>query len=585
MSPDLSDSSPQDHALLPRTRWLLPPEPPAALLRAHPPVIASALARRGITSAEEAAAFLRREAGDDNPFRLADMSEAVFRLRTALRAREPIAIYGDYDADGITASALLTQTLRALGGTVIPFIPHRERDGYGLKPAALEDLAQRGARVVVTVDCGIRASDEIEHARGLGLDVIVTDHHALPDDLPGALAVINPKRVDCRYGDLDLAGVGMAYKLAQALLRVEARESGGRAPLREEDLLDLVAVGTVADVVPLRGENRALVHRGLTALREARRPGLRALMASAKQAPARIDSRGIGYVIGPRINAAGRMADAETALRTLLATEPAEAKALAAELESLNQDRRAATEVAQVQAEATLAEEGAASEPFLLWASSDVALGVIGLVAGRLSSTHYRPAAVLRLEGETARASLRSIDELDLVAALSECDDLLLRWGGHARAAGLTVRTEYIPALTERLRRIAERAFDGLDLRPSLAIDAVVEPRRIDWALHEQLEALQPFGQSNRRPLLLARSVSVLGRRDVGRGRHLRLTLETGAGPLGAIAFGQGGRLSAIGDRLDLVFGLKVDTWRGEERLELDVRDLAVPGATDPRLG
>jgi single-stranded-DNA-specific exonuclease len=581
-----SSASPENlpAALRPRTRWQLPSEPPAALRRAFSPLLASALARRGFETVEEAQAFLARETSQDNPFRLADMNEAVFRLRAALRDGETIAVYGDYDADGITATALLTQTLRALGGEVIPFIPHRERDGYGLSAPALDDLARRGARVVVTVDCGIRAADEVEHARSLDLDVIVTDHHALPENLPGALAVINPRREDCRYGYVDLAGVGMAFKLAQALLRVEAQSNNGIAPLDETSLLDLVAVGTVADVVPLRGENRALVHRGLQVLRDARRPGMRALMAVAKQPPAQIDSRGIGYVIGPRINAAGRMADAEIALHTLLADEPARAKELAAELEALNLDRRAATEVAQAQAEATLAADIESGAPFLFWASPDVAIGVIGLVAGRLSGAHYRPAAALRLEGELARGSLRSIDELNLVDALAECDDLLVRWGGHARAAGLTVKHENVNALAERLKAIAERTFAGSDLRPSLEIDAEVAPEQINWALHEQMESLQPFGQSNRRPLLLARGVPVLRKSAVGQGRHARLTLQTGAGALGAIAFGQGDRIAAIGDRLDVVFGLKIDTWRGERRLELDVRDFAAPGLGSPPL-
>lgn len=567
----------QDRAgIAPRRRWRPPLPPPAALAELAPhPVLAAALARRGLREPEAARAFLAREAGDTNPFRLRDMDRAVTRLRAALRAGEPIAVYGDYDADGVTATALLCQALRALGGEPIPFIPHRERDGYGLSEHAIARLARRGARVLVTVDCGIRGAAEVAAAKGLGLDVIVTDHHSVPDELPEALAVINPRRGDDGYGFEGLAGVGMAFKLAQALLRVEAR-TGGTAPLAEDELLDLVALGTVADVVPLLGENRALVHRGLEVLRAARRPGVRALCEAASVEPAELRARDIAFVLGPRINAAGRMQEATAALQLLLAADPARAAELAGQLERMNHDRRAATDVALEAADAALA--GRTDEPLLFHASPDIALGVVGLVAGRLARAHDRPALVLRREDGRARGSMRSIPQLDAVAALEAADDLLLRWGGHPAAGGLTVALDRLDDLEARLRAFAAETLAGQDLRGELLIDAELRLAELDWDLYEALAELEPFGANNPEPLLLARGLEVRQARIVGTD-HLKMTVADGPARFEAIAFRQADLFDALGPRVDLVFRLSVNHWQGRSRLELVVEDMASPGA------
>ncbi len=594
---DPSSADPGD--LRPTHRWRIAPPAPDSLVRALPdlhPLALRALAARGLAEPAAVRAFLAHAAGDDNPFRIAGMDAAVARLRRAIQGREPIAVYGDYDADGVTATALLTETLGALGATQVgPFIPHRERDGYGVHAAALEELARQGARLVVTVDCGIRAGDEIAAAARSGLDIIVTDHHALPEALPQAVAVINPRRPDCGYGYVDLAGVGLAYKLAQALLRAEARSPAASAPagsggtstsgvaspaLAESDLLDLVALGTVADMVPLVGENRALVQRGLADLRAPRRPGIQALLRAAGKDPAALSARDLGFVAGPRLNAAGRMDDAQTALALLQARDAATAERLAAELEARNSARRAATAAAVDTVQARLGDQDI--PPFILASSLDIALGVLGLVASKLVDRYYRPAAVLRIEGEgeeaLARGSARSIPEFDVIAALDQCAELLVRHGGHARAAGFTVRQVDIPRLEARLIALAGAGIAGQDLRPTLDITAQVEPADLGWPLFAALAALEPFGEGNPRPLFLLRGARIGSRRTVGTsGQHLKLGIEggPGVGTLDAIAFGRGEAAPLLGHRADIVFWLSENVWQGRHRLELHVEDLA----------
>jgi len=557
----------------PACRWRIAPPPPAALAREladlHP-VVVRALARRGLTAAADARAFLDGAPPDDDPYRLAGMAPAVRRLRRAIDTGEVVVVYGDFDADGVTATALLVLTLRRLGAHVRWYIPHRQEDGYGVHDAALTRLAAEGARVVVTVDCGIRAVDEVAAAARAGLDVIVTDHHVLPEALPEAVAVINPRRPDCGYGFDGFAGVGLAYKLAQALLEGEGHDAA-------EGLLDLVAIGTIADIVPLVGENRALVLRGLAALGTARRPGVRALFRAAGLDPARLSARSVAFGLAPRLNAAGRMADAGTALELLLATDDAQADRLAGELEARNRSRREATDVALAGAEAAL--RGRTDDPFLLHADESTAYGVLGLVAGRLAERHYRPAAVVRVDGDEARGSARSIPELDISAALDAAADLLVRYGGHARAAGFTVRTRDLEALRRRLAGHAALALAGRDLRPTLDVDAEVQAADLDLGLCRALDALEPFGEGNPAPLCVLADAVVAGRRVVGT-NHLKFVVEggPGVGSLDAIAFGQAGRAGTLGARADVVFALGLNHWGGTARLELKVVDWGPPG-------
>lgn len=556
------------------------PPPPQSLLDALPhldPITVRCLYRRGITDGDAAIAFLDARTKDDSPFDLAGLSAAVARLTEAIEAGESIVVYGDFDADGVTATAVLVETLQALGARVMPYIPHREREGYGLRRGTIEHLGAGGAELIVTVDCGIRAYEEIERARELGMDVIVTDHHALPEALPPAVAVVNPSRADCSYPHGELSGVGLAYKLSQGLLRTQ-RPHDDR--VSEASLLDLVAIGTVADVVPLVGENRSLVRRGVESLRRAERPGIRALLEAAHRDPASLSARDIAFVVGPRVNAAGRMDSADTALALLLTRDAAEARRLADEIEGLNTERRAATEKAVDRAEADIAKRDASW--FLVSASSDIGLGVAGLVAGRLAGARRRPVAVLNVDGDQARGSARSVPGFDLVGALDHVADRLVRFGGHAQAAGFTVRLDELDGVASALDAHAERELRHLDLRRVLEIDAELPPARVQRSLLRDLAVLEPHGEGNPSPLFVLRDVPVANLRTVGT-NHLRFVVEGGSatGSIDAIAFGQASRMASIGPRASMVCSLEDNTWRGQRTLELHVEDIADDAAVE----
>ncbi len=565
-----------------RKRWQIAAAVPETFLtrlsHLHP-LVARALYNRGLTDPAEAEAFLRGDPGPDDPFRLEGMNQAVDRLRRAIRADEPIAVYGDFDADGVTATALLVLALRALGGQVQPYIPHRLEEGYGLNRAALADLASQGTRVVVTVDCGIRFPQEIAYARRQGMDVIVTDHHIVGEEQLEAVAVVNPHQPGCGYAYKDLAGVGLAYKLAQALLRVNRRVPLRRqADLQEEDLLDLVALGTVADLAPLTGENRSLVIRGLERLNAEPRPGIDALMRQAGLRPGQVDATAIGYVLGPRLNAAGRIAHAKTAYQLLTAEYPEEAKRLAEHLDNLNQERQRLTAEAQERAR-EIAHVEQAEWPLLFIAAPDLPAGVVGLVASRLVEEFYRPAVVVEVGEEESRGSARSIPEFHITRALDTCADLLIQHGGHAAAAGFTVRTEDLDALRERLLAVAARELEGRELAPTLRIDAEVPLGEMSWSLWEALQQLEPFGEGNPEPLFVSRDVQVRRCRAVGSdGAHLKLLLSDGRAVWDGIAFRQGDWIDHLPNRIDIAYHLQLNEWNGQRRLQLNIQDIRPVG-------
>jgi single-stranded-DNA-specific exonuclease len=543
------------------------------------PLVAQVLFNRGLTEPDEAARFLDGRLELDDPFQLLDMDRAVKRLRRAIQEEEPLAIYGDFDADGVAATALLVLTLRALGGRVHPYIPHRVDEGYGLNGEALTELAGQGVRVVVTVDCGIRSPDEVAHARRLGMDVIITDHHTVGSCVPQAGAVVNPRQPNCAYPCKHLAGVGLAYKLAQALLRTNQQVPlSQEVGLREEDLLDLVALGTVADLAPLIGENRSLVRRGLERLNDAPRLGIEELMRQARAHRGKVDATTIGYVLGPRINAAGRMAHAKIAYQLLVADYPEEAKRLAQRLDALNKDRRRLTAEVLKEARQMALAEGTEG-PLLLIAGSDFPAGIVGLVAGRLMEEFYRPAVVVEQGSEWSKGSARSIPEFHITRALEACSDLLLRYGGHRAAAGFTVRTEYLPELKARLRGLAARELEGRELVPVLNVDASVPLREMTWELWEGLRALRPFGQENPEPVFVSQDVQVRHYRAVGADHaHLKLFLSDGRAVWDGIAFRQGEWVDRLPERIDIAYHLQLNEWKGEKRLQLNVQDIRPSG-------
>lgn len=563
-------------------RWqVAPPAPPSHIARfphLHPLVV-QVLYNRGVTDPADVAAFLGGEGRDVSPFALAGVAAAVTCLRQALRQGEPIAVYGDFDADGVTATVLLVQTLRALGGNVRPYIPHRVDEGYGLHKAALAHLAREGIRLIITVDCGVRSVDEVAYARRLGLDVVITDHHSVGPRLPEAVAVIDPKRADCPY-PCELAGVGVAYKLAQALLRSHRQTpvTPQEVHLEESDLLDLVALGTVADLAPLLGENRLLVQRGLASINRLERPGVEALCRQAGLKAGQVDATAIGFALGPRLNAAGRLTHAQEAYRLLETEYPAEAEQLAGQLDRLNRERQQLTLESHERAR-QLALQAGEETPLLFAAAPDFQAGIVGLVASRLVDEFYRPAVVVEVGKKYSKGSARSIPEFHITAALDECADLLVHHGGHAAAAGFTVPNERLDELAERLRGLAAEQLAGMELAPVLAVDAVVELAHMSGELYQELTRLEPCGYANPQPLFLSRNVRLLGQRAVGGdGRHLKLTLSDGRAVWDGIAFRLGEWAGKLPDRVDIVYHLEANEWNGQQRLQLNVQDVRPAG-------
>ncbi len=571
-------------------RWEVAAPAPSSYLsqlsHVHP-LMAQVLYNRGVPDAAAADAFLDGVDEAPNPFALPGVHRAVSRIRQALRRGELIAVYGDFDADGVTATALMVQTLEALGGHVKPYIPDRASEGYGLNKQALGALARDGVSLVITVDCGIRGHDEIAVADQLGLDVVVTDHHALGAELPAAAAVIDPhlapRSADALPGGAlpggafdGLAGVGVAYRLAQALLRVErqAPVADLAVSLAEEDLLDLVALGTVADVVPLRGQNRSLVRRGLEHLNAMERPGIRALSQQAGLKPGTVDATAIGYVLGPRINAAGRLADAQKAYRLLVTADPAEAQALASALDGLNRERQRMTHEAHQIARGQVLRAG--GDGLLLFAADRAFRpGIVGLVASRLLDEFYRPAVVVEMGERVSRGSCRSIAGFHITRALEACDDLLLRFGGHAAAAGFQVRNDHLKPLAHRLQTIAADWLREEDLTPVLAVDAEVPLPQMSWELLDALSQLEPCGCGNPQPVFMSRGVDVRSHRAVGReGKHLKLALSDGVATWDAIGFRLGAWADRLPPRVDLAYRLELNEWRGRRSLQLNVQDI-----------
>ncbi|MER2598962.1 MAG: single-stranded-DNA-specific exonuclease RecJ [Caldilineales bacterium] len=572
----------------PSKRWIVHPTAPNSqfvqLSHLHR-VLVQLLWNRGISDPADAEAFLYGDTRPDDPFRIKGMNEAVARIRRALAAQQLIAVYGDFDADGVTATALLEQTLTALGGKVTSYIPHRVDEGYGLNNNALADLAQRGVKLVITVDCGIRSLAEVAYANRLGLDVIITDHHSVGSELPAALAVINPKRADCPYPFKGLAGVGLAFKLAQALLRVERQAPQGMAPvdLQEQDLLDLVALGTVADLAPLLSENRALVRRGLMQLNRTQRPGLLALLHTGAVAQGQATASSIGFILGPRLNAAGRLESARLSYELLLTGDSVRAAELSRQLSELNTRRQ------QLTAEAySLAVAQITSEPDASWLhvarSEHFLSGIVGLVAGRLVESYYRPALVLEMGETQSRGSARSIAEFDITAALDRCaaEGLLVRHGGHAAAAGLTVENARLERLLARLRELAAEALSDKDLRAPLLIDQEIRLDSIDFSLVELLAGMEPTGYANPQPRFLTRNLKVHEKRCVGTDNaHLKLRVSDPAagGRQGqqvwdAIAFRQGHWFPHNLQAIDAVYAVEKNIWNGQTRLQLVIEDL-----------
>ncbi|MDE2669976.1 MAG: single-stranded-DNA-specific exonuclease RecJ [Chloroflexota bacterium] len=541
-----------------------------------PPVVGTVLAARGITTRERAERFYKPhlEARHD-PLLLPGMEPALRRTREAIEAREPIALFGDFDVDGVTSIALLKLALERLGAVTIPYLPDRFREGYGLNVGAVDELREAGAGLLISADCGTSSVAEVAHANSLGMDAIVLDHHTVPSELPAALAVINPKREGSPYPFTELAAVGVSYRFLQALYESLGRE------LPERDFLDLVALGTVVDVAPLEDENRAIVSSGLGFMRESPRPGVEALASIAGTSADRIRSETLGFGLGPRLNAAGRMKHARTALDLLLAPTPLAARQIAEELDVLNRQRQAECEQGLLEAEALL---GASDDPLTMVGSERMHAGIIGIIAGRLVEARSCPAIVYEQGPETSRASARTFGDFDIVKAIRKESDLLVRHGGHRAAAGFTIRNEHLDLFKDRIVNTAAEQLAPEDLRPSVTIDAEASLADLSGVEIRGLTQFEPCGHGNRRPVLLSRNVELRDARQVGAdGSHLKLKVREGASTWPGIAFRMGE--AELADEIDIVYSLSRE-WRGD-RMELEVLDFAPSAEARPldRLG
>ena len=535
-----------------------------------PPVLRQLLFNRGYATDAAARAFLKAApAHDMSPWKLKDMEIAISRILQAIESKEKIVIYGDYDVDGVTSSALLVQLLRAYDVDVDVYIPNRFSEGYGLNKDALAQLAKDDVNLVITVDCGIRSLDEVEHARGLGLDLIVTDHHHPGEILPNALAVVNPKQDGDIYPEKMLAGVGIAYKIAEAVL--EKKPTNNLTP---EHLLDLVALGTVADLAPLEGENHALVRKGLRAMKNAQRQGLVSLAAVSGVNIKEVNAMNIGFSLGPRLNAAGRLDSALRAYELLVENDFMRTGEMAQALEMQNQERQKITrEMQEVSETIALATD---KDALLLFAASpDFNPGVVGLAASRLADRHYRPAIVGHVDEETTVCSCRSISEFHITDALDQCADLLVRHGGHAAAAGFTIRNENVGEFLRRMKEIAAEKLAGVDLRPVLVADMELALESLSFEMLEHLNYLEPTGYGNPRPVFVSRNLRVKSSRTVGKDQtHLKLTVTDGNATLDAIAFRLGHLKADLPPKIDLLYTFEVNEWNGRKSLQLNVKDI-----------
>ena len=538
----------------------------------YPYLVSGVLASRGVSCPEQATEYLTQETTlAHSPFLMKDMDKAAARIDRALSDGERIAIFGDYDVDGITATCIMVDYLKSRGADVVHYIPRRIEDGYGLSCEAIEGLRKGGATLLVTVDCGITGVEEVAYARSIGMDVVVTDHHECKETLPVAAAVVDPRRTDCEYPFKHLAGCGVALKLVLAL--------GG--PDREEALFSryctLAAIGTVADVMQMTGENRTIVSRGLASLDRSDFIGLHALLKEAGLSGREISSVQIGFVLAPRINAAGRMGAADMAADLLLCQDPAKAEELAKALCALNRERQSVEQTIYSQAEAMIEALPEDQRRALVLASETWHQGVVGIVASRLSEKYSRPSFMIHLNGGVGKGSCRSWGGFNLFAALESCSDLLLGFGGHELAAGFTIDEANIPAFRARMNQYAAEYWVGKAPESALEVDVELrQPGRVTLQEVEALAALEPYGSGNARPLFCLMGATLLRTQNVGQNRHLKLRLGKGNAQFDGIFFSTTAAACgcAEGDRVDAAFYLQVNEFRGSRTMQLQMVDI-----------
>jgi single-stranded-DNA-specific exonuclease len=556
----------------PNARWLLPPEPdPAAVAALQdelrlPNAICRLLAARGYAVPSDAKAYLRPRLDHlHDPTCFTDLDRAVDRIVRALRDSETVLVHGDYDVDGICSTTLMVRTLAALGGNPVPFIPRRLQDGYDLTEAGVRAAREGGASLVITCDCGTSAHGPIAELQASGVDVIVTDHHLPGGPLPPAYAILNPKRPGCVSRDKDLAAAGVAFKLALALTRaVGGNENAVYA------MLDLVALATIADVAPLRGENRVLVRYGLRLLNEAARPGIRAMIRAAGLEGKPLTSGRVGFILAPRLNAAGRLGSALRGVDLLLATTDQQANPIARELEELNARRQELDRATLDRARAMVQQMNLASTYGIVLAEQGWHPGVIGIVASRLVEEFGRPTVLIALEGDQGKGSGRSISAFDLHAGLTDCRELLLRFGGHRAAAGITIAAERVDEFARRFNQVAASRLTEADLVPELRVDLELPFGQVNDELETLLRHLEPCGVGNPSPLLVSRGVTLAAPPRVVGKDGLKVLLHGDGRELVALGWGMAARAREldVGMTIDVAYRLERDEWNGESRLQ-----------------
>jgi len=530
------------------------------------PLAAMVLASRGKENALLAESYISCDQALLDPFLLRDMALAAGRVAVAIDQGEKIAVFGDYDVDGITATCLLTDFLRSCGAECVPYIPGRLEEGYGLNPIAIHQLHEEGVKLIVTVDCGITALDEALLCNSLGIDLVITDHHECKDALPEAVAVVDPHRSDCSYPHKVLSGVGVAFKLASALCA------------NQEEILeryaDMVCLGTVADVMPLTGENRVFVSRGLEFLRNTKRPGLAALMRQAGSDPAALTASSVGYTLAPRINAAGRMGQIDLAIGLFLTDSEEEGEVFAKALCDLNKQRQAVESEIYEQALQMLPQEGVPSA--IVLADDTWHQGVVGIVASRIAEEYCCPTFLICLDGEHGKASSRSYGGFNLFSALTELSDLLESYGGHELAAGFTISRDQIPAFREKICALAKEYYADSTVRTVLDADCTIRPELMTIPNIDSLNRLEPCGSGCPKPVLVMEDVQVERITPVGGGKHLRLRLRSGRYSIPAIYFSATAESASIvqGDIVDVAFCPQINDFRGERAVQMNILDI-----------
>lgn len=532
----------------------------------YAPLLSMVLSSRGIRTPQEAQNYLSCACSLPDPYLMTDMAPAVQRLRIALEKNEKIAVFGDYDVDGITATCLLTDYLRRQGGLVVPYIPGRLEEGYGLNELAIRQLLQEGVKLIVTVDCGITAIEEARLCKKLGIDLIITDHHECKEILPNAVAVLDPHRPDGGYPHKTLSGVGVAFKLASAL-------HGNQNQILNE-YCDMVCLGTVADVMALQGENRVFVSRGLEALRHTHRPGLAALMTQCACDPLSLTASSVGYILAPRINAAGRIGQIELAIELFLTKDPVRAKEVAAGLCELNRQRQAVEAEIYAQAEEMLPKDHIPQA--IVLAEESWHQGVVGIVASRIAESYCCPTFLICLDGEHGKASSRSYGGFNLFASLTSLKKLLESYGGHELAAGFTIHRDRIPEFRQEICRLAEAYYSSELPRTQLSCDCCITPELMTITNVESLDTLEPCGNGCPRPLLTMEKLTVERTSQVGGGKHMRLQLRSGRHSFSAIFFSTNPANAgiAVGDLVDVAFHPQINDFRGIRSVQMNLTDI-----------